>query len=93
MKTNEENSLVSLKEAYKVLEKLDIWDEENIHNALFSLIEKMGIKNGQMLWPVRTAITGLMASPGGAFEIADVLGKDETLRRINIGIKKLGGLE
>ena len=55
------------------------------------LAEKLGIKNGQMLWPVRTAITGLPASPGGAIEVADILGKDETIRRINIGIEKLGG--
>ena len=93
MKTNKENSLDSLRKAYEVLEKVDDWNEENIHNALFSLIEKMGIKNGQMLWPVRTAVTGLMASPGGAIEIADILGKEETLRRINIGIEKLGGMK
>ena len=93
MKTNEENSLDSLKAAVDVLEKISDWNEESIHNALFSLIEKLGIKNGQMLWPVRTAITGLMASPGGAIEIADILGKDETLRRIKIGIDKLGGIK
>lgn len=93
MKTNEDNSLDSLKAAVDVLEKISDWNEESIHNALFSLIEKLGIKNGQMLWPVRTAITGLMASPGGAIEIADILGKDETLRRIKVGIEKLGGIK
>ena len=93
MKTNCENSLDSLKAAVVALEKVTDWNEENIHNALFSLIEELGIKNGQMLWPVRTAITGLMASPGGAIEIADILGKDETIRRINVGIEKLGGFK
>lgn len=91
MKTNEENSRENLKLALEALQGIDEWNEENIHNTLFALIEKLGIKNGQMLWPVRTAITGLPASPGGAIEVADILGKDETIRRINIGIEKLGG--
>lgn len=91
MKTTLENSRDNLKIAQDVLEKLEEWTEETIHNALFAAIESMGIKNGQMLWPVRTAVTGLPASPGGAIEIAYILGKQETLRRIQIGIEKLGG--
>ena len=47
------------------------------------------MKNGQVLWPVRTAITGKQFTPGGAIELAYILGKQETLSRIDKGIKKL----
>jgi len=89
MKTTLENSLSSLKEAKTALEEVSDWNEENVHNALFGLVEKLQIKNGQMLWPVRTAISGKQVTPGGAVEIADILGKDETLSRIDIGIMRL----
>lgn len=89
MKTTYENSLMSLKEAYEALKQVCDWNEENIHTALFGLVEKLQIKNGQMLWPVRTAISGKQVTPGGAVEIADILGKDETLYRIEIGIERL----
>ena len=49
----------------------------------------MGIKNGQMLWPIRTALSGKPASPGGASELAEILGREETLKRINTGISML----
>lgn len=89
MKTTEENSLESLKAAVPVLENISDWNEQTIHDSLMSLIQQMGIKNGQMLWPVRTAVTGKEVSPGGAIEMADILGKDETLKRIKKGIEKL----
>lgn len=89
MKTTPEISLSSLREALPVLEAIDEWNETNIHDSLMKLIEKLGIKNGQMLWPIRTAITGWEVTPGGAIEIADILGKSETLRRIRIGIEHL----
>lgn len=89
MKTTEEISLESLKAAVPVLESISEWNEQSIHDALIALAEKMGIKNSQMLWPIRTAITGKEVSPGGAIEIADILGKEETIRRIGLGIEKL----
>lgn len=89
MKTNLENSLESLKAAYDVLEKLQVWNEESIDKVLKDLIEEMGVKNGQILWPVRTALSGRQSTPGGAIEIAYLLGKEESLRRIRIGIEKL----
>lgn len=89
MKTTLENSLESLKAALPVLEALEQWDEQSIHDSLLQLVEKLGIKNGQMLWPVRTAITGKDVTPGGAIEIADILGKEESLKRIRVGIEKL----
>ncbi len=88
-KTTLENSLESLNSAYPVLEAISEWNEEAIHTALFSHIEALGIKNSLMLWPVRTAISGKAVTPGGAIEIADILGKEETLKRMKIGIEKL----
>lgn len=89
MKTTPENSLENLKEALPVLEAISVWDETTIHGKLFELIEKLGIKNGQMLWPIRTALSGWEVTPGGAIEIAEILGRDETLRRLKIGIERL----
>ena len=53
------------------------------------IIKELEMKNGQVLWPIRTAISGKQFTPGGAIEIAFILGKDETLRRIQVGIDRL----
>ncbi|EYE89109.1 glutamyl-tRNA synthetase [Fervidicella metallireducens AeB] len=89
MKTNYENSLESLEKALPVLEGLTSWTHDSLHDTLSALIEEMGIKNGLMLWPLRTALSGKAFTPGGAYEIAEILGKEESLRRIKIGIDKL----
>ena len=89
MKTNPENSLEALKEALKVLESISDWNEQNIHDGLIELAQRLELKNGRILWPVRVAISGKAFTPGGAVEIADILGKEETLRRIKIGISQL----
>ena len=89
MKTTKEIALSSLKAALPVLENLSDWTETAIHDALMELVQKLGIKNGQLLWPVRTALSGEPTSPGGAMELADILGKQESLNRIQIGISKL----
>jgi len=89
MKTTPEIALESLKASIPVLEGITNWNEQNIHDTLSNLVQQMGIKNGQMFWPVRIAISGKEVTPGGAIEIADILGKDETIRRIKIGIEKL----
>lgn len=89
MKTNRENALENLKAALPVLEALDNWTEESIHDAVFALIEKLGIKNGQMLWPIRVALSGKPSSPGGSIELADLLGKEESIMRIKKGIELL----
>jgi glutamyl-tRNA synthetase len=89
MKTTLENSLESLKAAVPVLEGITSWDFQTIHDSLMELVQLLNIKNGQMLWPIRTAISGKPVTPGGAMEIAEILGKDETLRRIRAGIEKL----
>ena len=89
MKTNAETALVALKETLPVLEGLNEWNMDSIHNTLFELIGKLGVKNGYILWPVRVAVSGKQFTPGGGIEICDLLGKEETLRRIQIGIEKL----
>ncbi len=89
MKTTEEIALSSLKASLPVLEQLSDWNETTIHDTLMSLVQELGIKNGQLLWPIRTALSGESTSPGGAMELADILGKEESLSRIKIGIEKL----
>ena len=89
MKTTEEIALSSLKASLPVLEQLSDWNETTIHDTLMSLVQELGIKNGQLLWPIRTALSGEPTSPGGAMELADILGKQESLSRIKIGIEKL----
>ena len=91
MKSNEEISLESLKAARAALEAVAEWNETNVHDALMALPEKLQRKNGQVLFPVRVAISGKQFTPGGAIEIADILGKEETLRRLDLSIKQLEG--
>ncbi len=88
-KTNLENSLVSLKIAKEKLENLKNWDYESIHELLLKLAEEQNVKNGTLMWPIRIAISGKKMTPGGAIEILDILGKEEALKRIEAGIKKL----
>jgi glutamyl-tRNA synthetase len=89
MKTTPENSLEALKAAKPVLEALTDWTKENIHEALFALVSQLGVKNGIVLWPVRVAASGKQFTPGGAVEICVMLGKEESLRRIDCGIELL----
>ena len=90
MKTTPEIALTSLKAARDALAALDDWsNEEKVHDVLLALPKEMGLKNGQVLWPVRTAVTGKQFTPGGAIEIAWILGKDESLRRIDTAIARL----
>ncbi len=89
MKTNEENSLEVLKQILPVLEQLEDWNQNSIHDAMFKLIETLGLKNGRVLWPLRVALSGKSFTPGGGIELAALLGKDESIFRIKKGIEKL----
>lgn len=89
MKTNKETSLEALKAVLPVLENLDEWNVETIHKALFDLVAELGVKNGWLLWPVRTAVSGKQFTPGGAVELCAVLGKEDSLARIKKGIELL----
>jgi len=90
-KTDKIIALDMLKKAKEVLEILPEWTNEAIHDILISTAEKLGIKNATLMWPLRIASAGRAVTPGGAVEICDILGCDETLRRIESGIKKLQG--
>lgn len=90
MKTTKEIALKSLKAVYEALSTFDNWaDQQAVHDVLLALPAQLEMKNGQVLWPVRTALTGKQFTPGGAIEIAHILGKEESLRRIQIGIDRL----
>ena len=91
MKTNLQNSLENLKAAQPVLGSLDRWENDVIYGALTELAQNRSVKNSQILWPLRTALSGKSVTPGGATELAEILGKEESLRRIGIGIEKLSG--
>lgn len=89
MKTNPENSLEALEAVLPVIEGIEDWTKENIHDELIALVERLELKNGRILWPVRVAVSGKAFTPGGGVELAYILGKDETVNRIKIGIEKL----
>ncbi len=88
-KTNDEVSLEMLQTVRPVIESIDPWTQESIHSALIGLAERLGVKNATLLWPLRIAAAGKAVTPGGAVEIVRILGRDETLRRIDAGIHKL----
>lgn len=88
-KTNLENSPQILKSAIEELEALNEWTYDSIHDCLIAFAEKQGIKNGTAMWPVRIAASGMTVTPGGAVEILDILGREESLERLNNGLEKL----
>ena len=89
MKTNSENSLEVLKELLPRYEALDEYTIPAIEKVAMDYVAEKGCKNGQALWPLRTAVSGKQMTPGGAYEIMEILGKDESLARIRKGIEKL----
>ena len=89
MKTDAASSLEALEQILPELEKLDFFGEAKIHEVLFALIEKLGVKNGKLLWPLRVAVSGKAFTPGGGIELCAILGKEESLKRIRKGIELL----
>ena len=73
------------------LAELPAWDDETLLTAMKDLAERLEVKNAKVMWPVRIAVSGRAVTPGGAVEICRILGRDETLRRIDAGIAKLEG--
>ncbi|MDD3400869.1 MAG: glutamate--tRNA ligase [Eubacteriales bacterium] len=88
-KTDSEVSKNVLKMVIPLLEQLPQWDETLIHDRLLGLAAEKEMKNGTLLWPVRIAMAGKTVTPGGAMEIAVLLGKDETMRRLKLGLERL----
>lgn len=93
MKTNKESSLTVLKDLLPLLEDQDDYSNDALYQFLVSYAEKKGYKNGYVLWPVRTAVSGKQMTPAGATEIMELLGKEESLNRIRKGIEILEGAQ
>ena len=89
MKTTEQTALEALTACLPVLESLADFSAEGLHEALFSLIEQLGVKNGWLLYPLRVAVSGKLSTPGGGIELCEILGKEETLRRLQKSISLL----
>ena len=88
-KTNAEVSKAMLEAAIPALEAVSDWTVDAIHDTLIDLATKLEVKNATLMWPVRIAAAGKLVTPGGAVEICHLLGKDETLRRLRLGLDKL----
>ena len=86
MKTNPETALDALTRSLPALEALEEWNENTVHDALFSLIKSLDVKNGYILWPVRVAVSGRQFTPGGVLELCCILGKKDSLDRIRRSI-------
>lgn len=89
-KTNPEVAKTVLAQVIPALSALPDWTEESIHTLLLGMAAEQGMKNGTLLWPVRIAMAGRQVTPGGAIEIAALLGREEALRRLSFGLAKLG---
>ncbi len=89
-KTNPQVSKAMLEAAIPMLEALPAWTQDAIHDGLVDLAAKLEVKNATLMWPVRIAAAGKAVTPGGAVEICRILGKDETVRRLKLGLAKLG---
>ena len=89
MKTNAETSLQVLKEVLPVLEEQSDYSNDALYETLLAFIKEKGYKNGYVMWPIRTAVSGKQMTPGGATELMEVLGKEESIARIKQAIEKL----
>ncbi len=89
MKTNTETSLSVLKEILPVLESQEDYSNDALYGCLVEFVKEKGYKNGYVMWPVRTAVSGKQMTPAGATEIMEVIGKEESLIRIKNAIEKL----
>ena len=89
MKTNLETSLKVLKDVLPILEAQEDYSNDALYAALSEYVSKEGVKTGFVMWPIRTAVSGKQMTPAGATEIMEVLGKDESIRRIKKGIELL----
>ncbi len=89
MKTDEASSLETLRLLLPVIEGISDWSHDAIHEALFNHIAEREVKNGFVLWPLRTALSGKQTTPGGGVELCHILGKEESIARIKKGIERL----
>ncbi len=88
-KTTEDTAKEILPFVRRKFAETEIWDNEHLYAALLQTAAEKELKNGKVLWPARIALSGLMSTPGGASEIAEIIGKEETLRRLDFSIDLL----
>ena len=88
-KSDKESSKQMLEIMIPVFEALPAWEDEQLMNAMVSKAEELGVKNAKLMWPVRIAAAGKAVTPGGAVEICRILGREECLRRLRVGLEKL----
>lgn len=93
MKTNVQTSLEVLTEILPILEKQEDYSNDALYATLLKYVEEKGVKNGYVMWPIRTAVSGKQMTPGGATELMEVLGKEESLARIQKGIELLSAAQ
>lgn len=89
MKTDAESSLAVLKELLPLFEAQEDYSNAALYAILVKYVEEKGCKNGYAMWPIRTAVSGKQSTPGGATEIMEIIGKEESLSRIRKAIEKL----
>lgn len=93
MKTNAETSLAVLQEILPVLEALDDYSNDSVYATISAFVAEKEYKNGYVLWPIRTAVSGKQMTPAGATEIMEIIGKEESLARIKKGIEMLSNAQ
>lgn len=89
MKTTPESSLEVLKEMLPLFEAQEDYTNDALYATLLQYVEGKGCKNGYAMWPIRTAVSGKQMTPGGATEIMEIIGKEESVKRIKQAITKL----
>jgi glutamyl-tRNA synthetase len=88
-KSTPETARESLKAVLEELDRTGVWNHDSIYQMMVGIAQSRNVKTGQVMWPVRVALTGTPVTPGGAVEIAEILGKEESRRRIEAGYKML----
>lgn len=91
MKTDAEIAKIVLPKAKEKIEALKKFTFDGVHDAMMELVNQLGMKTGQVFWCVRVAISGKESTPGGVMEIAELIGKEETIRRLDFSIGLLNG--
>ncbi|MBQ1441243.1 MAG: glutamate--tRNA ligase [Clostridia bacterium] len=87
-KSTVESSKTMFQAVIPALEALPEWSQEAIHDCLIGMAQRMEVKNGLLMWPVRIAASGRTVTPGGAVEVLGILGREESLRRLRVGLEK-----
>lgn len=90
MKTDKDVAKVAINYALEIFNNVESFDETTLHDAMIAKCEEVGMKKGQMLFTVRVALTGCASTPGGAVEMAGILGKEESIRRLNYSLSLIG---